>query len=152
MIQIEEQQVQFAVFFPQMSVGEGEEWRHMGGINPWRNKGEFPGCIDGQENVLSVQKVDRMELACCLLNYFEGMQDLWGVCFPVSEVNLESKLKTKGRGRNNLQNQKAVPPWFFVLFLLAQCVMHVDTFGSTPTPLMSAVCSDAVRLEFFLAG
>lgn len=59
--------------------------------------------------MLGFQKVDRMELVC-YLNYFEGRQDLWGVCFPVSEVNLESKLKTKGRGGNNLQNHKAVPP------------------------------------------
>lgn len=62
MIQIKKWQVQFTDFFFQMSVGEGEELRHMGGINPWRNKGEFPGCIDGQWNVLGVQKGDRMEL------------------------------------------------------------------------------------------
>lgn len=89
-----------------------------------------------------------LEVIVCL-SYFEGIQNLWGGCFPVNEVNLESKLKTKGRERNNLQNQKGVPPRFFVLFLSAQCVMHADTFGSTPTTLMSAVCSNAVRLEFF---
>lgn len=37
-----------------------------------------------------------------------------GGCFPVKEVNLWSKLQTKGRGRNNLQKQKSValPPIF----------------------------------------
>lgn len=80
----------------------------MGGINPWRNKEEFPDCINGQGNVLSVQKVDMRELlleVLVYLNYFEGIQDIWGGSFPVNEVNLESKLKTKGRGRNNLQKQ-----------------------------------------------
>lgn len=80
MVQIEKWQAQFTGFFSQMSVGKGEEWRQMGGINPWRNKGEFPGCIDGQGNVLSVQKVDRREMlleVIVYLNYFEGIQNLY---------------------------------------------------------------------------
>lgn len=30
--------------------------------------------------------------------------------------------------------------------------MHADTFGSTPTTLISAICSNAVRLGFFFFG
>lgn len=65
-----------------------------------------------------------------------------GGCFPVNEVSLERELKTEGRGRNNLEKQRTMPPWFFVL--TAERVMHADTFGSTPTTLISAICSNAV--------
>lgn len=57
-------------------------------------------------------------------------------------MSLERELKTEGRGRNNLEKQRTMPPWFFVL--AAERVMHADTFGSTPTTLISAICSNAV--------
>lgn len=44
----------------------------MGGINTKRNKKELPVCVsvDGQGTVLSVLKVDKMELLCYLKQCF----------------------------------------------------------------------------------
>lgn len=62
------QLIDWSIFFFQVSVKEGKEWSYVGGINTKRNRKELPASvsIDGQGNVLSVLKVDKMELLCYL--------------------------------------------------------------------------------------